>query len=287
MTKHASYDTASSTLQCNHPSIVSTAGECSQIQKSDVQPRDAAVFVGGVDKNYQRVGDADELNDDAFVTTITTERKASRCPEEDEFIGREFAGFQVISELGRGGMGVVYKAHQPRLDRFVALKMIHPSMLGSEDSVEQIQAEAEAIAQLNHPSIVSIYDIGEEHGLHYFSMELIDGPNLNAVCQQNTPDQDLIAKLAQTIATAVGYAHDIGIVHRDLKPHNILIAPDGQPKIADFGLAMRLDEGNSSSEALHVVGTPGICRRSRPAVGLSTPALYQTFTPSGRFCTSC
>jgi eukaryotic-like serine/threonine-protein kinase len=165
-------------------------------------------------------------------------------------------GYEIHGELGRGGMGVVYRAKHLGLNRQVALKMI---LAGSHASVQELgrfRAEAEAVAQLQHPNIVQVYDIGEHEGCPFFSLEFIDGGCLTDRIA-NTPQPPAeAARITQVLAVAMEYAHQRGILHRDLKPANILLALDGTPKITDFGLAKRLEGDSSHTRTGSIIGTP-------------------------------
>jgi serine/threonine-protein kinase len=165
-------------------------------------------------------------------------------------------GYEIDGELGRGGMGVVYRARQIDLRRPVALKMILAGARASAVQRARFRAEARAEARLQHPNIVQVYEIGEHDGVPYFSLELVDGGCLSRkVAGRPQPVGDA-ARLVQALARAVQYAHLRGIVHRDLKPANVLLTADGTPKIADFGLAKCLDEDAGSTQTGTVVGTP-------------------------------
>lgn len=163
-------------------------------------------------------------------------------------------GYDILDELGRGGMGVVYKARQANLKRLVALKMI---LTGGHDeiSVARFRKESEAIARLGHPNIVHVYEVGEHAGLPYFSMEYVEGGNLARQLGGNPQAAGNAAALVETLARAMHHAHAQGIVHRDLKPSNILLASDGTPKITDFGVAKKLDEDSATGTG-SVIGTP-------------------------------
>lgn len=150
-------------------------------------------------------------------------------------------GYEILGELGRGGMGVVYKARQVGLSRFVALKMILVGAYAGTEEIARFRTEAESVARLKHPNIVQIHEIGEHSGMPYFSLEYCEGGSL-ATKLSGTPLPPLeAAKLVKTLALAVDAAHQKNIIHRDLKPHNVLLAEDGTPKITDFGLAKKLN----------------------------------------------
>src|SRR5262249_1790148 len=152
-------------------------------------------------------------------------------------------GYEVESLLGRGGMGLVYKARHLRLNRFVALKMLITGAYAGPQERARFQREAEAVASLHHANIVQIYDVGDHGGWPYFTMELLEGGSLAQALASTPQPARQAATLLATLAEAVQVAHRGGIVHRDLKPANILLTADGMPKIADFGLARRLEGG--------------------------------------------
>jgi WD40 repeat protein len=164
-------------------------------------------------------------------------------------------GYEVLSVLGKGGMGVVYRARQVALDRLVALKMILGGQAGPEE-VARFRAEGEAVARLEHPHVVRIYDVGEVAGHPYFSLELLEGGSLAARLTGKPWPPAEAAGLVRRLADATDHAHRAGIVHRDLKPHNVLLAADGTPKITDFGLAKRLDRAGGHTVTGMVLGTP-------------------------------
>jgi WD40 repeat protein len=164
-------------------------------------------------------------------------------------------GYEILSELGRGGMGVVYKARHLQLDRVVALKMILSGGHASAAELDRFKDEARAIARLQHPNIVQIHEVGEQRGLPYFSLEFCPGGSLDRKLS-GTPLPPLeAARLVQTLALAIQAAHDKSIVHRDLKPANVLLSEEGTPKITDFGLAKKLDEIGKTQTGV-VMGTP-------------------------------
>jgi serine/threonine-protein kinase len=169
----------------------------------------------------------------------------------------EVAGYQILGELGRGGMGVVYQARQRGLHRLVALKMILAGAHAGEHQLARFRTEAEAVARLQHPNIVQIYEVGQHDGLPYFSLEFVDGGPLNKQISGQPQPPSEAAQMIETLARAMHFAHRRGIVHRDLKPANILLTHDRVPKIADFGTAKRLEEGDSSqTRSGTILGTP-------------------------------
>jgi tetratricopeptide (TPR) repeat protein/predicted Ser/Thr protein kinase len=165
-------------------------------------------------------------------------------------------GYEIVGELGRGGMGVVYKARQRGLNRWVALKMVLAGAHAGAAQLARFQTEAEAVARLQHPNIVQIYDVGELEGLPYFSLEYIDGLSLDQKIHRQPQPPREAANLTETLARAMQYAHENGIIHRDLKPANVLMTSDGKPKITDFGLAKRLEEDSSQTKSGTLMGTP-------------------------------
>jgi TPR repeat protein/predicted Ser/Thr protein kinase len=154
-----------------------------------------------------------------------------------EEIARQFPQLEVLECLGRGGMGVVYKARQPRLNRFVALKILAREKEKDPRFAERFTREAQSLARLNHPNIVTVYDFGETNGLYYLLMEFVDGMSLRQLLQTRklAPEEALV--IVPSICEALQYAHQQGIVHRDIKPENILLDKQGRLKIADFGIA--------------------------------------------------
>ncbi len=166
------------------------------------------------------------------------------------------AGFEVQAELGRGGMGVVYRAYQRSLDRLVALKVIKSAEFASDAEQRRFQNEAEAVAHLDHSRIVPIYEVGRSRGLHYFSMKLVAGAGLNQRLSDYTSSPRAAAELVAKVAEAIDHAHQRGILHRDLKPANILVDELGEPYVTDFGLARRIEGDGELTHSGAIVGTP-------------------------------
>ena len=206
--------------------------------------------------------------------SLADQRTVPAVGEEGAARWPELEGYEVVGLLGRGGMGVVYRAWQGRLNRLVALKMVRgPEMSGEER--QRFQAEYEILARLRHPNIVQIYEAGEKDGCPFFSMELVEGGSLDRLCAGRPQPPHEAARLVQTLAGAVHHAHGEGIVHRDLKPANVLLASGGckppagdetgglhpplagcVPRIADFGLAKLLRQEGGQTLSGRVVGTP-------------------------------
>jgi WD40 repeat protein len=186
----------------------------------------------------------------------------ARCPGETAEVTPpdarlpSFGDYELLEEVGRGGMGVVYRARQKSLERVVALKMVLAGEHAGPQELARFRSEAAALARLQHPNIVQIHEVGAHDGRPYFSMEFVDGPSLAQRLDGAPLPGREAARLVQTLAGAVHAAHGKGVVHRDLKPANVLLAADGTPKVTDFGLAKRLDAPGGATQSGAIVGTP-------------------------------
>ena len=168
----------------------------------------------------------------------------------------DFGDYELLEEIGRGGQGVVYRAHQKSLNRIVALKVIGLGHWATEAHLKRFRREAEAAASLEHPSIVPIYEVGERDGSCYFSMKFVEGGQLDAVTKREPMPIRHAAELVAKVARTVHYAHEHGILHRDIKPGNILLDQKGEPHLTDFGLARLVETESTVTRTLEVLGTP-------------------------------
>ncbi len=175
----------------------------------------------------------------------------------DPLIGKVLGHCRIERKLGAGGMGAVYLAHHTGLNKPVALKLLPPHVGGNADFIARFQREARLAARLEHPNVVQVFDVGEEQGVHYITMQYVEGKSLEAILKERkklaVPEALSIVK---RVAVALAAAHKLGIVHRDVKPANILLSREGVVKVADFGLAKDRDANRSVSETGHIVGTP-------------------------------
>ncbi len=177
---------------------------------------------------------------------------------DDSRAARQYtiAGYEILGELGRGAMGIVYKARQRGLKRIVALKMIIAGSHSGTAELARFRSEAVAVAELQHPGIVQLYEVGEDRGHPFFSLEFVDGPNLaKKVSGVPQPPRES-ARLTRALAEAIELAHSRGIIHRDLKPANVLLTTRGEPKISDFGLVKRLEDDAGNTQSGSILGTP-------------------------------
>ena len=170
--------------------------------------------------------------------------------------GAVLGNYLLIDELAHGGMGVVFKARQQRPSRIVALKTIRAGQSANARDIRLFKSETEAVAALDHPNIVPIFEVGEDRGLHFYSMKLVVGQTVQDSLIGFKDQPAVIAGLVRQIADAIQHAHERGVLHRDLKPSNILVDAEGKPHVIDFGLAKRLGTEGESTTGLSAAGTP-------------------------------
>jgi eukaryotic-like serine/threonine-protein kinase len=187
------------------------------------------------------------------AATITVPSPEDICTTHT---GRVFGNYDVLEQIGQGGMGVVYLARQRGLGRVVALKLMLAGSRATEAEIKRFHTEAKAAATLKHPNVVAIHEVGEHHGQQYFSMDYIEGRSLAEVIRRTPLPAARAARYVKIIAEAIQYAHQQGILHRDLKPHNVLIDAQDEPRITDFGLARQIDVESDLTISGAVLGTP-------------------------------
>ena len=190
---------------------------------------------------------------------VTGTYSPGSLPPSLEELARHFPQLEILELLGQGGMGIVYKARQPGLDRLVALKILPPEASRDPAFAERFVREARALAKLSHPSVVTIHDFGESDGRFYLLMEFVDGVNLRHLLRERRLKPEEALKIVPQICEALQYAHEQGVVHRDIKPENILLDRRGHVKIADFGLAKLLGPKAADSAltgSQQIMGTP-------------------------------
>lgn len=171
-------------------------------------------------------------------------------------VGDFIGSYQIVAQLGQGGMATVYKAYQASLDRFVAVKVLHPSLNQDDTFIARFKREARLIAKLDHPNIVQVHDFAEQDHAPYLVMKFIEGETLRERLTRGPLTSKEIGDVLESVGSALGYAHQQGILHRDVKPSNVLIAADGHTYLADFGLARIAEDGESTLSSDSIVGTP-------------------------------
>jgi eukaryotic-like serine/threonine-protein kinase len=191
-----------------------------------------------------------------LMSTPATPADTGTQTDPSDALPCRFGDYELLERIARGGMGVVYKARQISLNRTVALKMILAGELASLEAVQRFHAEAESVANLRHPNIVVIYEIGETDGQHYFSMEYIEGRDLAEMVQDSPMGAKRAARYMQQVAEAVEYAHQHDVLHRDLKPSNVLVDERGEPRVTDFGLAKKLTTDSALTLSGQLLGSP-------------------------------
>lgn len=257
-------------LLSQHPHIVEELKEFFESQERAVEtqptasdeskPNLADTLEHAVDKEPERNAVTERLAKSDFDTEAKTIRRVQSdepAPTPESSIARKTLGdYELLEQIGQGGMGVVFRARQVRLDRIVALKTIRSGSLASQREIVRFQTEAEAAAELDHPAIVPVFEVGESEGTHFFSMGYVDGISLGEKLHEGPLLPQEAAELVAQLANAVAYAHGKGVIHRDLKPDNVLLDEQGQPRITDFGLAKRIDTDSGQTQSGEVLGTP-------------------------------
>jgi eukaryotic-like serine/threonine-protein kinase len=212
--------------------------------------------------NVKQAGPEKPISSHPLREAMNHLKMGDQAPGIDRKVGgirlRYLGNYEILEELGRGGMGAVYRARQLNLQREVALKVILAGQLASAAEVRRFRVEAEAAAMLDHPHIVSIFEIGEHEGHHFFSMKLVEGETLSQRISSGKSQManGYAAQLVATLARAVHYAHQRGVLHRDLKPGNILIDRDGRPHVTDFGLAKLVEHDSNLTRSAAIMGSP-------------------------------
>jgi eukaryotic-like serine/threonine-protein kinase len=232
----------------NHDRLVVLADRWCSETTGDLQPRN-------------RRGSDSGRSSDSVTLSMPSHREdvSPNAPPVAEFPGpslRSLGDYELLEEIGRGGMGIVYRAHQISLNRTVAIKMIRSGELADEDSIRRFQAEAAATACLKHPHIVGIHEVGQWAGQYYFSMEYVSGVSLADLCRRGPLPPKQAARYVQQIAAAMDAAHRSGVLHRDLKPSNVLVDDRDQARVTDFGLAKRIETDQKLTLTGQIVGTP-------------------------------
>lgn len=170
--------------------------------------------------------------------------------------GENVGAYRIVEKLGQGGMATVYKAYHPALDRYVAIKVMHPAFMEDPNFLARFQREARIVARLDHPHIIPIYDFAEHQGNPYLVMRFVEGETLKAHIQHGPLEPHEVLRIAQAVGAALAYAHGQGVLHRDIKPSNILLTPEGGVYLTDFGLARMAEAGESTLSRDMMVGTP-------------------------------
>lgn len=196
-----------------------------------------------------------ESEDGEIAETKDASSNSRFEPPSVEELNSLLPGIQVLELIGHGGMGAVYRGIQVSLDREVAIKILPREIQAAPQLGERFQREAQTLAKLHHPNIVSVFDFGQVEGLYYFVMEYVDGVTLRETIRSKTVSPDAALEMIPIICDALQFAHSRGVVHRDIKPENILVDKDGQLKIADFGLAKMLNRDDTAASEMELTGT--------------------------------
>jgi len=224
---------------------------------------------GSLVTTTDEVATASSTKDDAATASVTTDEVSANTRLQNSVLG----DYSILEQIAGGGMGVVYRARQRQLNRIVALKTIRSGEFAEEEEIRRFQLEAEAAAQLDHPNIVPVFEVGESDGIHFLAMGLVDGHSLSDDVRHSPLDPQRATQLVCTLARAVQFAHEKGIIHRDIKPSNVLIDESGEPRITDFGLAKQIDAADDLTTSGQILGTPGYMapEQARGDIGVIGP----------------
>ncbi|MCP5120633.1 MAG: serine/threonine protein kinase, partial [bacterium] len=197
-------------------------------------------------------------------------------------IGRTISHFEILEKLGEGGMGVVYKGRDTKLNRFVAIKILPAEKVNNPERKRRFIQEARAASALNHPNIVTVYEIDEQDGVDFIAMEFVPGQTLDELIPRRGMRLDEVLKYSVPIADALAKAHSAGIVHRDVKPGNIIASEDGLVKVLDFGLAKLTEAGTNSEQDATVTMVAGQKPRTEDGLVVGTVAYMSPEQAEGR-----
>ena len=232
---------------------------CNQLLRDHAELRLFVECLNDLDSLAPQTPPQEQDRDGTDVETVGI-HEGSRQADRSQTLAQQemdFGKYELLEEIGRGGMGVVYKARQKDLDRVVALKMILASQFASDEEIRRFYVEAKAAGSLKHSHIIGIHEVGQLRGQHYFAMDCVDGGSLADRLRRGTPDSETAAQCLSKVARAVDYLHAHNIVHRDLKPSNILLDDNGEPYVTDFGLAKVFQPDSRKTATGTIVGTPG------------------------------
>lgn len=251
--------------ELNEPSSVGVCSQCRlemTTDRGEIAHEPEVMSVQSPPSDTERDGHHREETSDpsAFEATVVVRSDPGAGSEgtaAESLTGRTFGDYELLGEVARGGMGVVYRARQARLNRTVAIKMILAGQFAGEEDVSRFYSEAQAAANLDHPGIVPVYEVGCLDGQHFFSMGYVDGASLSKRVADGPLAAAEAAELTRRVAGAIEYAHSKGIIHRDLKPANVLLDAEGNPRLTDFGLARQLGGDSQLTATGQVLGTPG------------------------------
>ena len=251
--------------------------------------RDSPELLPRVREGWRKVCALRATLGEMFPEATAEADRAATLPVRRDFGLPAVDGYEVIEVLGRGGMGVVYKALHRRLNRLVALKMLLAGAWATPEERHRFAREAELVAGLRHPNIVQVHDVADHDGRPYFTMEFVEGGNLAQRLAGHPLPARRAAEMTAMLVDAVEAAHRGGVLHRDLKPSNILLTPEGRPKISDFGLAKHLENGPALTQSGAAVGTPSYMapEQARGDTLARWGRRSDVYCPRGRSSTNC